>query len=188
MLKFSFVLGNYDICVNSYRTRSSKRLREAFWNKKLNTMSYFHLMRTLIIKLILVLNNGMWDVGKRHSEKNSKIFRFLIWKASIKRLFDVYGKKSNQYWSNSDSAVCRIMKIIQFWPIFIVRVQIMLAQISMSAPLGRGNLIHHSPYLLDSTVKIESNLILSDLALLNKCSDLEERGGRGVWEAFKISL
>ena len=55
----------------------------------------------------------------------------------------------------------------------------MLAQISMSAPLGRHNLIHHSPYLLDSTVKIEPNLILSDLALLNKCSDLEERGGRG---------
>ena len=29
----------------------------------------------------------------------------------------------------------------------------MLAQISMSAPLGRGNLIHHSPYLFELTLR-----------------------------------
>ena len=44
----------------------------------------------------------------------------------------------------------------------------MLAQISMSAPLDRGKLIHHSPYLLDSKVTIEPKLILLHL---------EERGG-----------
>ena len=44
----------------------------------------------------------------------------------------------------------------------------MLAQISMSAPLDHGKLIHHSPYLLDSKVTIEPKLILLHL---------EERGG-----------
>ena len=70
MLKFSFVLGNYDICLNSYCTRSSERLREAFRNKKLKTMSYFHLMRTLNIKSIIVLNMGNFTNGQS-VEQNS---------------------------------------------------------------------------------------------------------------------
>ena len=49
-LKFSFVLANYDIRLNPYRTWSSERLREAFRIKKLKSMPYSHLMRTLSIQ------------------------------------------------------------------------------------------------------------------------------------------